>query len=57
MTFGDGVTTRVLSRETLNVNDFPLFKNMLHVDGLKANLISISSWRITSLCQKFGDFW
>ena len=42
VTFSDGVTTRVLGRETLNIDGFPRFKNVLHVDGLKANLISIS---------------
>ena len=38
----DGVTTRVLGGETLNTNSFSWFKFFLHVDGLKANLISIS---------------
>ena len=42
MTFGDGVTARVLGRGTLNVDNFLWFKNVFHVDGLKANLISIS---------------
>ena len=42
VTFGDGVTTRVLSRGTLNIDGFPRLKNVLHVDGLKSNLISIN---------------
>ena len=42
VTFGDGVTVRVLGRGTLNVDSFSQFKNILHVEGLKANLISIS---------------
>ena len=42
VTCGDGVTTRVLGKRTLNVDGFPRFKNVLHVDGLKANLISIN---------------
>ena len=43
VTFGDdGVTARVLGRGTLNIDGFPRFKNVLHVDGLKANLVSIS---------------
>ena len=42
MTFGDNVTTRVLCRGTLNVDNFLRFKNVLHVDGLKASLISIN---------------
>ena len=41
VTFGDGVTARILGRGTLNVENFQQFKNVLHVDGLKANLISI----------------
>ena len=42
VTFGDGVSPRVLGRGTLNVVGFPQFKNVLHVDGLNANLINIS---------------
>ena len=42
ITFDDGVTARVLGRGTLNVDSFSRFKNVLHVVGLKANLISIS---------------
>ena len=42
VTFGDGVTTRVLGKRTINVENFPRFKNVLHVDGLKANLININ---------------
>ena len=37
VTFGDGVTVRILCKKTLNVDGFPWFKNVLHVDGLKAN--------------------
>ena len=40
--FDDGVTARVLVRGTLNINGFPRLKNLLHLDGLKANLIGIS---------------
>ena len=42
VTFGDDVTLRDLGWWTLNVDNFPRFKNVFHVDGLKANLISIS---------------
>ena len=42
VTFDDGVTMRVLGRGILKVENFPRFKSVLHVDGLKANLISIS---------------
>ena len=42
VTFGDGFIGRVLGKGTLNVEGFPRLKNVLHVEGLKANLISIS---------------
>ena len=42
VTLVDGVTTRVLGRKTLNVDGFPRFKSVLHVDGLKANINNIS---------------
>ena len=42
MTFGDGFTARVHGRGTLNVENFSRFKNVLHIDGLKANLINIT---------------
>ena len=42
LTFSDCVIARVLGRGTLNVNNFPRFKNVLHVDGRKAKLIRIS---------------
>ena len=42
VTFGDGVTRRVLSKGTLNVEGFPRLKDVLHVNRLKVNLISIS---------------
>ena len=42
VTFDDGVIARVLGRGTLNVDNFSRFKNILYVDGLKTNLISIS---------------
>ena len=35
VTFGDGVTARVLGGRILNIDDFPWFKNVLYVDGLK----------------------
>ena len=53
VTFGDGVTARVLRRGTLNVDGFPRFKNVLHVDGLKVNLISISQICDLNLNVKF----
>ena len=42
VTFDDGVTVRVLDGGTLNIDDFPWFKKVLHVEGFKANLINNS---------------
>ena len=42
MTSGDGVNKRVLRKGALNIGGFQKFKNVLHMDGLMANLISIS---------------
>ena len=42
VTFGDGVQGRVLGKGTFNMEGFPRLEGVLHVDGLKANLISIS---------------
>ena len=42
VTFGNGVTMRVPGRGTLNVKNFSQFKNVINVDELKVNLISIS---------------
>ena len=58
VTFGDGVTVRVLGRGTLNIDGFPWFKNVLHIDRLKANLISISqicdlNLNVNFYCEKY----
>ena len=42
VTFGDGVKGTILGSGLLNVPGFPKLKNVLLVEGLKANLISIS---------------
>ena len=42
VTFGDRVKSRVLGKGILNMEAFPRLKGVLHVDGLKANLISRS---------------
>ena len=42
VTYGDGVKGRVLGKGTLNVDGMPKLTNVLLVEGLKANLISIS---------------
>lgn len=39
---GDGVKGRVLGKGNLNVKSLPRLRNMIHVEGLKANLISTS---------------
>ena len=35
VTFGDGVTARILGRGTLNINGFPRFKKVLHFKDLR----------------------
>lgn len=42
VTFGDGVKKKVVGMGTLNVEGMPKLKNVLHIEGMKANLISIS---------------
>ncbi|XP_057775493.1 uncharacterized protein LOC130994468 [Salvia miltiorrhiza] len=42
VTFGDGVQAKVVGTGTLNVPGMPKLKNVMLVEGLKANLISIS---------------
>ena len=42
VTFADGVKIHVLGKETLNVEGFPKLNNVLHIEDLKVNLLSIS---------------
>ncbi|KAH9743540.1 hypothetical protein KPL70_003341 [Citrus sinensis] len=42
VTFADGVKSWVLRKGTLNVEGFPKLDNVLHVEDLKENLLSIS---------------
>ena len=42
VTFRDGVKGRVLEKGALDVDGLPKLKSVLHVEGLKTNLISIS---------------
>ena len=42
MTFGDGNVARVKGKGTICVLDIPNLEEVLYVEGLKANLISIS---------------
>ena len=46
VTFGDGVKGSILGNGVLDVEGFPRLKNVLLVEGLKANLISISQLAI-----------
>ena len=46
VTFGDGVKCRVLGKGTLDFKGLSRLKNVLHVEGLVANLISIVSFVI-----------
>jgi len=40
--FGDGSKSRVIGKGELVIQGFPIFKDVLLVEGLKANLLSIS---------------
>ncbi|KAG9445159.1 hypothetical protein H6P81_016499 [Aristolochia fimbriata] len=53
VTFGDGAKGSVVGRGDLNVQGLPKLKNVLLVDGLKANLISISQLCDQNLHVKF----
>ena len=52
VTFDDGVT-RIPGKGSLNMEGFPRLKDVLHVDGLKANLISISQMCDSNLHVNF----
>ena len=53
VTFGDGVKGHVLGKRTLDVEGLPRLKSVLHVEGLKANLISTSQLCDQNLLMKF----
>ena len=42
VTFGNSVQSKVLGKGTLNIEGFLKLKRVMHVEGLKASLISIS---------------
>ncbi|XP_073154099.1 uncharacterized protein [Henckelia pumila] len=42
VTYGGGAKGRIVGKGTLNVEGFPKLHNVLHVEGLNANLISIN---------------
>ena len=54
VTFGDGVKGRVLGKRVLDVEGVPRLKNVLLVERLKANLISISQLCDQDLHVKFS---
>ena len=53
VTFGDGVKGRVLGKGTLDFEGLPRLKNVLHVEGLAANLINISQLCDQNFLVKF----
>ncbi|KAK0586597.1 hypothetical protein LWI29_009370 [Acer saccharum] len=50
VTFGDGTKKQVLGKGTICIPGLPKLRNTLYVDGLQANLISI-----THLCEIFQE--
>ncbi|XP_061993453.1 uncharacterized protein LOC133711335 [Rosa rugosa] len=52
VTFGDGRKAKILARGTVNTLGVPNFKNVLYVEGLTANLISVSH-----LADDYKDVW
>lgn len=50
VTFGDEMKNKVVIIGTLNVEGMPKLKNVLHVEGMKANLITVSE-----LCDEDFD--
>ena len=53
ISFGDGEKGRVLGKRTLNADGLPRLKNVLHVERLKTNLMSISQLCDQKLNVKF----
>ncbi|XP_073138169.1 uncharacterized protein [Henckelia pumila] len=54
LTYGGGAKGRIVGKGTLNVEGFPKLHNFLHVEGLNANLISIST-RSVDNCYQLGE--
>ncbi|KAM5570153.1 hypothetical protein ABKV19_017253, partial [Rosa sericea] len=52
VTFGDGRKAKILARGTVNTPGVPNLKNVLYVEGLTANLISVSH-----LADDYEDVW
>ena len=53
MSFSDGGKLRVLGKGTLLIDGFQKLKNVLHVEGFKANLMSITQLWNQNLNVKF----
>ncbi|XP_073119753.1 uncharacterized protein [Henckelia pumila] len=51
VTYGGGAKERIVGKGTLNVEGFPKLHNVLHVEGLNANLISISTRSVYNFYQ------
>ncbi|XP_073133681.1 uncharacterized protein [Henckelia pumila] len=54
VTYRGGAKGRIVGKGTLNVEGFPKLHNVLHVEGLNANLISIST-RSVDNCYQLGE--
>ncbi|XP_073277717.1 uncharacterized protein [Primulina huaijiensis] len=54
VTYGGGAKGRIVGKGTLNVEGLPKLHNVLHVEGLNSNLISISQLFDDNLLVKFG---
>ncbi|KAM5574948.1 hypothetical protein ABKV19_014074, partial [Rosa sericea] len=52
VTFGDGRKASILARGTVNTPGIPNLKNVLYVEGLTANLVSVSH-----LADDYEDVW
>ena len=53
--FRNGMKSWVLGKRTLDVDGLPRLKSVLHIEGLKANLISISQFCDQNLLVKFTE--
>ena len=53
VTYGGGAKGNILGKGVLNVVEFPKLQNVLHVDGLTANLISIGQLCDDGMFVKF----
>ena len=53
VSFGDEEKRCVLEKETLHANGLPKLKNVRHLEGIKANLMSISQLCDQKLNVKF----